>query len=279
MSDSKQIDFIKNIIGLDWSGLEAERKTAYDERTFLNRKVKELDAKIEGKSFNPNLQEVDVSALNRKRDDIVRDNSTIARITEELIRKEVERKGLENDLKAIEDRLVGLSIDITKGENWLLKKKLTKTDEIDEQIKNASELNSAFIINEENGRLRKESRTTWENIEALEEQIAEIDQAKKDELANCEMPVKGLTFEDDKLFLNGLPFNTNQINTAKRIIAGLEIQFALMSEMKIARFDGSLLDKNSMAEVEAWAESKGIQLFVELVDRDGDILKIEISES
>jgi hypothetical protein len=78
--------------------------------------------------------------------------------------------------------------------------------------------------------------------------------------------------------LDGLPFESNQINTARKIIAGLEIQFALMSDVKIARFDGSLLDNKSIAEVENWAKEKGVQLFVELVDRDGDELKIEVQE-
>ena len=92
------------------------------------------------------------------------------------------------------------------------------------------------------------------------------------------MPVKGLKFDGESLTLDGQPFNSDQINTARRIIAGLELQYFKMKDVKIARFDGSLLDNQSLTHVKKWAEDKGIQLFVEFVERDGDKLKIEIDQ-
>ncbi len=114
--------------------------------------------------------------------------------------------------------------------------------------------------------------------EHLNAKIQEVEQAKKQAIAEANLPVPGLTFDDNQLFLNGLPFERTQINTAQLIITGLKIQMALLGQVRIARFDGSLLDNSSLAEVETWAAANNLQLFVELVDRSGEALKIEVKE-
>ena len=102
--------------------------------------------------------------------------------------------------------------------------------------------------------------------------------SKKKAIQEANLPVTGLSFDDEKIYLDGLPFKSNQINTARRIIAGLEISYALLGQVRIARFDGSLLDKNSMEAVKEWAKEKDLQLFVEIVDREGNDFKIDIQE-
>ena len=51
--------------------------------------------------------------------------------------------------------------------------------------------------------------------EHLNTELAAVEQAKKDAIASSQLPVPGLTFDDTQLYLNGLPFEPNQINTAR----------------------------------------------------------------
>jgi hypothetical protein len=145
-------------------------------------------------------------------------------------------------------------------------------------MNNAAEQNASIAENTKVGELRDKASKVAEAVETIQNEMDEIAATKRRELENTPMPVSGLEITDDGLLLDGLPFNGDQINTARRIIAGLELQHQMSSEMKIARFDGSLLDAHSLEAVEKWADEKDIQLFVEFVDRQGDDLKIEVIE-
>ena len=74
------------------------------------------------------------------------------------------------------------------------------------------------------------------------------------------------------------PFDKNQINTAELIKSGIMLQLSMMKDLKIVRFDGSLLDNKNLKEMEDWAKTKGLQLFIELVQRDGEGLRVELIE-
>ncbi len=78
--------------------------------------------------------------------------------------------------------------------------------------------------------------------------------------------------------LDGLPFHIDQNNTAAQIVAGLKLGAGLLGDVKIARFEGSLLDQESLDAVSEFAEAEGLQLFVELVDRNEKDLRFEFIE-
>jgi hypothetical protein len=174
--------------------------------------------------------------------------------------------------------MAGLREEIEKGNEWLSKHPAIDTTEIQNELNTAADHNASISENQKIGELRDKAIVIAKNLDAIQGEMDEINDTKKRELEDTPLPVTGMEMFDDKLMLDGLPFNDNQINTARRIIAGLELQFQMMEEMKIARFDGSLLDAVNLKAVEKWADERGIQLFVELVDRNGDDLKIEVNE-
>jgi len=271
-SASKKVDFIKNIIGIDWSDADAKYKTLYEERTFLNRIIKEFDAKIGDSILMRNTEEIDTSVLMAKSKEVNESNSTRFTIKngvdDRIVRIEYLKKELSKLEKEVED-----------GSEWLDKNPIIETESIDSAIEEAIEHNQKLAVFNQQQKGRKEADEAVEKVEAIQKEMDQINEAKRSELEAADMPVKGLTFDDDQLYLDGLPFESNQINSARRIVAGLEIQYALKGDVSIARLEGSMLDKDSMNEVIDWADKKGVQLFVEKVDYDGEELKIEISES
>tara|TARA_R110000782_G_scaffold103458_2_gene190912 strand:+ start:595 stop:1806 length:1212 start_codon:yes stop_codon:yes gene_type:complete len=92
--------------------------------------------------------------------------------------------------------------------------------------------------------------------------------------------IQGFEYDEERGFiLDGLPFHVDQTNTSAQIVAGLKLGAGLLGDVKIARFDGSLLDNENLAVVNEFAEKEGLQLFVELVDREEKELRIEFVEA
>jgi hypothetical protein len=54
----------------------------------------------------------------------------------------------------------------------------------------------------------------------------------------------------------------------------MKIGSTLLNELKILKIDASLIDKVQFDKVLEWADNEGIELFVELVDREAAKLSI-----
>jgi len=300
LSDAKQVEKIKELTGIDWEDVDKEYKSLYEERTFLNRKLKELEAKTSGQIANINIaQEIDISELQKEllsankynqniskvaegikdREDKIRKNSVvIEKMLDEIesLKKKITDLNLEID--EIKSQNLHLAEDIQSGLSWLQGHKEKNISEIEERINFAIQNNIKFQKNASIIEARNEERSLWGKIKDIEARMQEIKEVKVRSIANAKMPVEGLGFSEDHLTLDGLPFKSNQINTARKIIAGLELHYHFMKDVKIARFEGSLLDKNSMEKVLEWADKNNVQLFIEMVDRDGDQLQIKVEE-
>ena len=89
-------------------------------------------------------------------------------------------------------------------------------------------------------------------------------------IAEAKYPVPGLGFVNDEVMYNGLPFA--QASNAEQIRVSIAMGMALNPKIRIMRIkDGSLLDTNSIAVVEAMAEKSEFQVWLELVDQSGKV--------
>ena len=279
LSASKKVEFIKNIVGIDFSKLDEEFKELYSERTFLNRKIKEHDAKMLSIPVVKDCNLIDTNELQKKITDANTNNVNFARIERITLEKGLEIIELEKQIESLRAEIKTKLTEKKSGNDWLEHHGHINTEKLNEELSAAIEHNQNASLYIQYGKERKEGAENVQSVLKVEERMQTIKAIKTEELAAVEMPVKGLTFEGESLYLDGLPFESSQINTARRIIAGLEIQYHLKGEVSIARIEGSLLDKESTAEVLAWADSKDLQLFIEKVDFEGGELEIKIIEN
>ena len=117
--------------------------------------------------------------------------------------------------------------------------------------------------------IRREIRSAGRSID-------EIDKKKKSILSKVTFPVNGMEFGENDVMHNGIPF-TN-CSTAEQLKISIAINAHINTGIKIMKIEeGSLLDENSLAEVEAMAKDKGIQIWLEEVDsgKDNNVLIIE----
>ena len=278
MSDNDKAQYVKNLIGIDWTDADNRHKELYENRRFLNRKLKELDAKNESIKIDPNLKKLDTSIISEKLKKAEETNSQINGIESGLSSRLSDVESKKKQIEALQAEVSKMQTEISKAEKWLNENKKIDTSSIHEEMEAAIETNERVNTQEIFLKSRNEAVETGKQIDEIESEMTEIRAKQKEELEAANMPVEGMTFEDNKLYLNGLPFDSGQINTAKKIICGLKLSLHNAGEIKIDRFDGSLLDKDSMEEVQQWAKENDVQLFIELVDRENSDLKIEILE-
>lgn len=269
-SAKDQVDFIKQLVGIDFTDLDEEFKKIYDERTYINKRVKELEVKQI--TFDKSKDKhIDISSLQEEIEKANKVNTKITEVKTRFTERDKKIEELKNQL-ATEESLQIMS------EEWLNENKEIDVSSIQSEISSAIEHNEE-VNNTLNGlKLLEELQNAIADQVSLNGKLQDIEDTKRRIISETEMPVPGLTFDNNQLLYNGLPFEKSQINTAQLIIIGLQINLALLKDIKIARFDGSLLDNKNLAIVEKWAEENGLQLFVEFVERDAEGLKIEIKE-
>lgn len=102
-----------------------------------------------------------------------------------------------------------------------------------------------------------------------------IEAEKREMIEKANMP-DGFSFDNGSVMYNGLPYSNNQISSSAKYIAALKLGAMALGEVRSLHFDASFLDRNSLSEVQAWAESEDLQLLIERPNFDGGEISYEI---
>lgn len=279
MAPKKQVEFIKQLTGIDFSDLDDRYKELFEERTFINRKVKELAAVCDNQFVKSSATEkVDLAQLQANYEAGLKHNQLYDGVAQRNGQRWQRMQEIKSQIEQLSAEFMECEGKYNEANAWMQQTAKAPIEElkahIDQAIAHNAEVDKTLAASAK----LQEYEEAVRQQEHLNNQLAEVEQAKKDAIASAQLPVPGLSFDEDGLYLNGLPFEPNQINTAQLIIAGLQINLALMKEVRIARFDGSLLDNKSLAEVEAWAAQNDLQLFVEMVSRDAEGMQVVVQE-
>lgn len=274
---SKQIEQIKKFAGIDFTKLDQEYKEVFAKRTDSNSRKKDLTAKL--KPYDKTkVQKIDLTKLN---EDLTKAREQNKDYNDVKIRKQDrEKRIVEIDklIKELTDEKNDLSNKINLAQTWLSENDEIPIDLMEQEFENAIKHNEEVLENQKMFEIDQELNAEIITNDLLNKRLDEIAAEKERIIKASKMPVPGLSFNDEGLLYNGLPLDTNQINTAELIIIGLQLNLALIKDVRIARFDASLLDYENIQRVEDWAKENDLQLFVEIVDRDADSLRIEVKE-
>ena len=286
-SEKKRIDVLKDICKLNFDEINQDYKTAYDERTFKNRRLKELNVKI---SSYPTTETVkDLQSVDELRAEI----KLAEKNNEEIMFFEQKNDSykktiLANELKGKE---LLYKIGALKEENDLSllniennNKELKTRQRID--TKSFDSLMDSIIENEKNkarcaehDKLKIEKLGTQNTTHGLDVEIETLTQKKKEMIQNAKMPIDGLGFETNDITYNGIDFES--ISMAQKIKVSMSMAMALNPKIKIIRIlNGSLLDSEAMKEIELIAKEKNFQIWVEKVadEKTGNAIYIEDGE-
>jgi len=280
MKEKEQLELLKKLVGLDFSDLDKTMYEKYEQRTFINREIKELDGQF--KSFIITQEELPEEELSLK------DELQKLRKMEEQDKKhnEFQQKGIvllesttekRKRIKKLQDMIVVLEGEIEDNGIKLeeleriapaevLEDKLQKARDFVEsielknkKIRDRNEYNRIKQVLEEKRKISEELSIERDNIQ--------LEKVKR--IKNCKFPVKNLSIDENIVLYEGKPFK--QLSSGEQVMISTAIAMTLNPTLKVILIrEGSLLDSRGLGMVAKAAQNKDYQVWIEKVDETGE---------
>ena len=301
---AEQVGILKSITGLDFTELDMKKHKLGQDKTLLNASIKgkENDLASHGMSEDDMVKyekPVDVTPINDEMKQLSEKitlwndaNNRVAkhaenvdglqgamdikygeieRAEEEITRLELligeKKKAIEQDKKDKAEAETKLAA----GRKWQeANPTAPSSQEILLKLERANHHNNQHNKVLELIKKHKDVQDEKAKLEALNASLKEIEKEKKDLLSKASIPVEGLTFDSDGVYINGIPFGEKDLNTAQQIEYGVKIAMATNPNLRLIIIqDGSLLDNKTTADIFKSCTEQGYQLLIERVRPEG----------
>lgn len=295
----EQVELLKSALGVTTEDIDAETKRLFDERTGVNRDVKQLESQIAALPQHADAPSKEVSAaeitneieaayqangdidaadrdleeMQRRRD---KTSSDIGNVNAEI--NELERRI--SDLESSKD---ALALQLTEFDDAIvdakkIRESMTRIDLAPIKAKLATVEQSNAKVRDNVAREAKVDQllAAKEQAADLTQQIESLRQQRIERLGSAKWPVEGLDFGDDGVTYNGLPFT--QCSSAEQLRISVAIGMSQSPKLPVFLLrEGPLLDSDGMQLLAELAEQYGAQLWVERVG-NGDECSIIIED-
>lgn len=115
-----------------------------------------------------------------------------------------------------------------------------------------------------------------ERANNINEHIAELEAERKELIANAQLPVDGLSFTDDGLLLNGVPFMPGKVSDSQTMEIAAKLVIASNPTVKVFRIArGESLGAKRLEAIIDIAKRNGFQGFIEQVQRGQNEMLVE----
>jgi len=268
MDNKKRIETLKKIVGLDFDDLNSKYKEAFDKRTDINRRGKELKAQYDGLPFHKDMpdKEVSVSELSIELTSGISQNQKLNDLKRSLDNNQLQIARIDEQIKQLTENKVKIESYIKNEKEQLKKLKAINIDEIQNKINSAEDINNKIRENTKKRSLNIELEKLRDESGGLSQELESITNTKKEMMENAKFPIKGLSFDEDAVMFNGVPFD--QISQGARIKISVAIGLVMNPKLKILLIrDGSLLDEKNLEMVAKMAEKTGGQIWLEKVGK------------
>ena len=266
LDDKKQLAQLLDLVDLPFNPdqLEAERKLVFEERTAVNRRVKEFESALAQFGELPAdlpSAEVSVSGLLSEYHEARNENEVLQR-SQQFV------ESLQAQIEQLEEQLAKAKNDLSEALASVdPNAKPIDLTAIQAQIDGAEETNRLVRKAQERGGLAFQFEAAKGQANTLTAKLDQIAKTKADGLASAQFPVDGLGFTEEGVTYQGVPFK--QASSAEQIRVSMAMAIALNPKLKVIRIaDGSLLDSDSLALIEETAQEHGYQIWLEVVGDD-----------
>ncbi len=258
-------------IPLDLAAHDAERDTIYQQRTAIGREVDRLKGAVESAPDVPEdtpAEELDIVDLVRMRD-AARENYDDASATANLC------DDLRRQIAQLEIKLTELTAQLKHEEKVLagygdLSNLLSAVEKLTLRLNQADSVNKAVRAKHERAKMIEHYENEHAKYTQYTTRLNELDDIKRAALEKAEMPIDGLSFDEDGVTFNGIPFA--QLSTSQQIKVSTAIGMAQQPELRLMIVkDGALLDSNNLQALNKMAEANDYQVLVEMVDESREM--------
>jgi DNA repair exonuclease SbcCD ATPase subunit len=284
-SAKEQAATLMSLLGLDFSDLDAQYKSLFEERRDIGRDGEQVKALLNSipEDKDAPTEEVVVSQLMEKLMEANQENEANDEArgkVEAFLSAVADQQELIEELEA---KLVTAKADL---QGYKLKLKDAQevaetcvdidTAPITEQINNAQAINKRVQEQAQRAQHQTRYKTLADAYKAKTEALEAINAEKAKQIAEAEFPVEGVTFSTDGILVNGLPFE--QASTAEQLRIAVAMGLASNPELRIILIrDGSLLDEDSLKAMAEMAEQYKAVVWMERVG-DGEEVSVVIED-
>jgi len=277
MGPKDQFDTLKKFVpDVDFNAIDEANRRDFVERADINRSAKDLKSAIE-------VLKVDVNGPTELvvEKDLVDQLEAAAQKNADRGTREANRKRMADEANDQMNKANALIIESVK-----LKEASEKTQK---KLDGAGQLADIIDVSEIREKINK-AKATNENVAAIARQKAMVEKFEKYEaqakeltsamevreiekrkkVAKAKLPVRGLSFGDNAILLNELPFD--QASDAEQLQTSVSMAMALNPKLKVIRVrDGSLLDEDALKLLSEMADTNDYQVWIERVDGSGKV--------
>jgi DNA repair exonuclease SbcCD ATPase subunit len=255
--------------------LNDKRQIAYNRRTDVNRELKSLKSRLDSlPKPDPSLEnqnKKDVNELTKKLQDANKINTDAENIKNKIAQTEININQSKRKIEEIEEQITIEKKYVDDLKDAL--KNIHTSDisvvnqEFEDAIKLNKQLDEAFKyydLEEEYGKMFSQS-------DVFSNEIDNIDNQKKQILAEAKFPITGLGFNEDGITFNDIPFQ--QCALSEQLKVSIAIAMATNPEFRVIRItDASLLDSDNLKIIQEMADKYDFQVWLEIVsDGQSDI--------
>lgn len=291
---AEQKKILMDLLHLDFSDLDGERRTQLDVVKESEASMKALERQLDELRDAAETVPVDVAVLVEQKASRDAAASTIQRYSDGIKDVTAQVGAAEKEIREIEDEIAKLVIRKRareQGRDALLDRlangttlldeamaSFEKMPDVSEQIARASEINLAADKWQRKKALVPKYNEAKAAVAGAKLEIERLDAERVRRLAEAPFPVEGLSFSEDGVLYNGLPFNERSQCKSTLIKVGCAIGISQNPGLKLCRVtDGSLLDEDSKKALLSVLHEYGYQVFIETVGK-GELQALIIEE-
>ena len=181
-------------------------------------------------------------------------------------------------IKQIEAEKADFEKRKANAENWLAKYEENNPEKLDtaEQLRKAEEHNKKAAKVADYLTKKKQADDKRAEAEKMDSDIAKLSAERERLISSAKLPISGLSFTDDGLVLNDVPFIAGKVSDSQIMEVAAKLIIASNPTVKVFRIArGESLGEKRLQAIIDIAKKNGFQGFIEEVKRGQDDLIIE----
>lgn len=283
LENKKRIEILKSLINFDFNALTRKREKAYKTRADVNSRLRDKEGENQARPYDPMLTRElkDDTALKEQIKQNEIRNANIKTLNDNVSRGIAKVKELQEVIAEAQKKIAEIDAYIAQAGPQL--QQLMAIPEVDVSAELAAiQAHNAAVQGNELARQILDAKLALE-AESLQltNEIEGCDRERDEAIKKAQLPVSGLTFSDEGVYFNGIPFE--QLSQAVRIKVSIAMGIALNPELKVLLVrQGAYLDEDNLEiirqmakehRMQVWLERVGTGKEVSLVFSDGRIIE------
>jgi len=278
MKAQAQVDYLKDLVGLDFTESLDKEKAAFDERTAVNRVVKEKLLSLSSiPEPDPAIGTEEISMadglavvkdLRAKRDvflksrnDLDSKEEAVEHINQEIIDRQ---KRIELLVEEIEQLKGTLESNVKRAADHLFPEEITeeRIEKAENGLQNLEATNQTIRSAANHRTYKKHYEDAVKDADMLTTMIEEYKADRSKQVRDAQYPVYGLSITEDGVDYSGVLFS--RLSTGQQVKVSTAIAMALNPDLRVILIrEGSLLDCDNLAAIVEMAKDKDYQIWIE----------------